>query len=52
MIDALDTRSDDLGSGSSLGCFRILVLLFSWLVVVMIGFHQFIEIDWLFHFGK
>jgi len=52
MIDVLDIHSNDLGSCSSLGCFRILFLLFSLLVVVMIDFHQFVVIDWLFHFGK
>jgi len=52
MIDVLDTHSNDLGFCSSLGCFRILFLLVSLLVVVMIDFHQFIVIDWLFHFGK
>jgi hypothetical protein len=52
MIDALNTHSDDLGSCSSPGCFRILFLLFSLLVVVMLDFHRFVVIGWFFRFGK
>jgi len=52
MIGVLNTRSDDLGSCSSLGCFRSLFLLFSLLVVVMIDFHRFVVIGSFFRFGK
>ena len=52
MIDALNTHSGDLGSCSLPGCFRILFLLFSLLVVVMLDFHRFIVIGWFFRFGK